>query len=361
MSTPLFQPFVIGKMSLANRIVMAPMTRCRADGARVPKPIIAEHYAQRAAAGLIVTEATAIAADAVGVLNTPGIWSEAQVAGWRVVTEAVHAKGGKIFCQLWHCGRSSHSSMLPEGKLPVSASAIAISNDHVWTAKGKVPYETPRALDASEIPGIVKQYGEAAKNAMAAGFDGVELHSANGYLIDQFLQSKTNQRTDAYGGTVEKRFRLFREVIEAIVAVWGADRVGARLSPNGVYNDMGSPDFREQFLYAAKELNSYPLAYLHVMDGLGFGFHKLGEALTLRDFRGVFKRPLMGNCGYTREAGDAAIAAGDADLVAYGRPYIMNPDLVERFAANVPLAESADMSKWYTNGPEGYIDYPTYK
>jgi 2,4-dienoyl-CoA reductase-like NADH-dependent reductase (Old Yellow Enzyme family) len=231
----------------------------------------------------------------------------------------------------------------------------------VRTSDGKQPYEVPRALETDEVRAVVADYARAAERAKAAGFDGVEIHSANGYLLDVFLQSKTNHRTDVYGGSVEHRYRMLDEVVEAVIRVWSADRVGVRLSPNGAFNDMGSPDYREQFTYAATQLDRFGLAYLHVMDGLAFGFHELGEPMTLADFRKVFHGPLMGNCGYTKDEAEKRVAAKDADLIAFGRPYISNPDLVERFANDWPLTPDADMADWYTpKGADGYTDFPVY-
>ncbi|MEC4852655.1 MAG: alkene reductase, partial [Jaaginema sp. PMC 1079.18] len=265
-----------------------------------------------------------------------------------------------IFLQMWHTGRASHSSFQENNQLPVAPSAIAIQGDEVHTPDGKKPYETPRALETDEIPGIIADYRQAAQNAKTAGFDGVEIHSANGYLLDEFLQSKTNQRQDQYGGSIENRYRLLKEVTEAVLTVFPAQRVGVRLAPNGSFNDMGSPDYRETFLYVAEQLNAYNLAYLHVMDGLAFGFHNLGPALTLADFRKVFDNPLMGNCGYDKNQAETAIQDGDADLIAFGRPHITNPDLSQRFARDWPLAPYDDMTYWYTSGAKGYTDYPTY-
>jgi N-ethylmaleimide reductase len=355
----LLSPTRLGSIDVKNRIAMAPMTRSRAGAERIPNALMAEHYRQRASAGLLITEATVVSPQGIGYNNTPGIYNDEMAAGWKQVVDSVHAAGGKIALQLWHCGRASHSDF-HQGALPVSASALRLNGDHVYTPLGKKPYETPRALNLSEIPGIVDDYRRATVLAKSAGFDAVEIHSANGYLLDQFLQSKTNQRIDAYGGSIENRFRFLREVTEAVCGVIGADRVGVRLSPNGVFNDMGSPDFREQFLYAASELDGYDLAYLHVMDGLAFGFHKLGDPLTLPEFRSVFSAPLIGNCGYDRDAVEAALVSGAADMIAIGRPYISNPDLVERYAHNWPLAPCTDMSKWYTPGAAGYTDYPVY-
>ena len=243
----------------------------------------------------------------------------------------------------------------------MAPSAIKINGDGIQTPTGKHPYEVPRDLETSEIPRVVDDYRTAAARAREAGFDGVEIHAANGYLIDAFLQSRTNHRTDRYGGSVENRFRFLGEVVEAVTAEWPAGRVGVRLSPNGVFNDMGSPDYREQFMFVASHLDAFGLAYLHVMDGLAFGFHQLGEPMTLADFRRVFRGPLIGNCGYTPETAAAAIASGAADLIAFGRPYISNPDLVERIRNGWPLAEPADMSAWYSpTGAKGYSDFPPY-
>jgi N-ethylmaleimide reductase len=276
------------------------------------------------------------------------------------VTDAVRAQGTPIFLQLWHCGRASHSSFRADRSLPVSASEIKLNGDYIHTPQGKQPYETPRALRTDEIPGVVADYKRAAEHGKDAGFDGIEIHAANGYLIDQFLQSKTNRRTDQYGGTIENRFRFLREIVEAILTVWPAHRVAVRLSPNGAFNDMGSTDFREQFLYVAGQLNTYGLAYLHVMDGLAFGFHRQGAPMTLQEFREVFHGPLMGNCGYKKETAEAAIAAGHADLIAFGRPYITNPDLVQRFQNGWPLAPAAPVTVWSAPTAAGYTDFPAY-
>jgi 2,4-dienoyl-CoA reductase-like NADH-dependent reductase (Old Yellow Enzyme family) len=301
-----------------------------------------------------------IADYAIGWSETPGIYSDEMVAGWKKIVEAVHQAGGRIFLQLWHCGRASHSSFL-NGNRPMAPSEIAINGDSIQTPTGKQPYEVPRAIETAEVSRIVNDYRLAVRRAKQAGFDGVELHGANGYLIDTFLQSKTNHRTDQYGGSVQNRFRFLREIIEVATAEMPADRIGVRISPNGVFNDMGSPDYRETFLYVAKQLDQYGLAYLHVMDGLAFGFHQLGEPMTLNDFRAVFSGPLIGNCGYTQETAEAAVANGQADLIAFGRPYISNPDLVERFANGWPLSPPAEMSTWYTPSDTGYTDFPKYR
>ena len=359
-SSILFQPFRLHDITLQNRIVLAPMTRSRAGVARLPNRLMAEYYTQRASAGLLVTEGTTISEEANGWIESPGIYTDEMAEGWKHITSAVHRKGTAIFLQLWHTGRASHSSF-HDGKPAVAPSAIKINEPYVHTPGGKQPHEVPRALETSEIPRVVEDYRRAAERAKQAGFDGVEIHGANGYLIDTFLQSKTNHRTDEYGGSVEKRYRLLKEVVEAIASVWPAHRIGVHLSPNGAYNDMGSPDFRDQFTFVAREIDHFGLAYLHVVNGLAFGFHDLGEPMTLAEFRSVFHGPLMGNCGYTEEMAEEAIAKGDADLISFGRPFISNPDLVERFRNGWQLAEPAPMSDWYSpTAAKGYTDFPSH-
>jgi len=322
---------------------------------------MAEYYCQRSSAGLLITEATTISEEANGWNESPGIYTDEMTEGWKHVVKAVHEKQGVIFLQLWHLGRSSHSSF-HNGKPAVAPSAIKIDEEYIHTPTGKQPHEVPRALETSEIPRVVEDYRHAAERAKAAGFDGVEVHGANGYLIDTFLQSKTNHRTDQYGGSVENRYRFLKEVVVAVTSVWPASRVGVRLSPNGAFNDMGSPDFREQFTFVASQLDRFGLGYLHVMDGLAFGFHNLGEPMTLAEFRKAFHGPLIGNCGYTQEAAEKAIADGYADLIAFGRPFISNPDLVERFKHGLPLAPLAPMSDWYLpTGAKGYTDFLAYQ
>lgn len=355
----LLSPYVLGDLTLRNRVVMAPMTRARAGSERVPNALMATYYRQRAGAGLIITEATTISPQANGWVDSPGIYTDAQQAGWVQVVEALHAEGCPVFLQLWHMGRASHSSF-HDGALPVAPSAIQLQGDLIHTPIGKVPYETPRALETEEIPGVIEEYRKAAVRAKAAGFDGVEIHGANGYLIDQFLQSKTNHRTDEYGGSVEKRYRFLKEVVEAVLTVYPSNRVGVRQSPNGAFNDMGSPDFRETFLYVARQLDAYRLGYLHVMDGLAFGFHKQGDALTLADLRAVYSGTLMGNCGYEQSTAEEALQAGHADLIAFGRPFITNPDLVARFANGWPLAAPADPKVWSAPTADGYTDFAAY-
>lgn len=356
----LLSSYQLGDLPLNNRVILAPLTRGRAGEERLANELMAEYYKQRSGAGLIISEATTVSAQGNGWVNSPGIYTDEQGRAWEKVTAAVHKAGSKIFLQLWHTGRASHSNF-HNGQVPVAPSAIKIEGDEIHTPAGKASYEVPRALKTEEIPAIVADYKNAVIRAKKAGFDGVEVHSANGYLLDQFLQSKTNKRTDNYGGSLENRFRLLAQILDAISEVYPTNRIGVRLSPNGVFNDMGSPDFRETFIYAATRLNEYGLAYLHVLDGVAFGFHELGEAMTLKEIRGIFKGPLMGNCGYTEESAEAAIAHGYGDMIAFGRSYISNPDLVERFRNNWPLAE-ADPSTWYfSETPEkGYIDFPAY-
>lgn len=358
----LLSPFDLAGLPLKNRVVMAALTRGRAGQERIPNALMAEYYAQRASVGLIVSEATTISEQANGWLNNPGIYSEEQVQAWKQVVNAVHAKGTPFFLQLWHLGRAAHSSFQDEGKLPVSASAVRLTGSYSHTPIGKQPYETPRALETNEIPGVIADYRQAAQYAQEAGFDGVELHAANGYLIDQFLQTKTNQRTDHYGGSLKNRYRFLKEIVEAVLTVFPADRIGVRLSPNSTFNDMGSPDFRETFLYVAQQLNEYGLSYLSLVDGLEFnGFHELGEPMVLSEFRNVFTGAIMANGSYTQETATTAIASGNADLVAFGRPIISNPDLVERFTNGWMLNPLADPGIWFSFGKEGYTDFPTYR
>lgn len=353
----LLSTFDLRGLPLRNRVVMAPLTRARAGTERVPNDLMVEYYLQRASAGLIIAEATTISEQGFGWVDSPGIYNDAQVAGWSKITAALRERGTPFFLQLWHCGRASHSSF-HGGRPAVSASAVKINGEYIHTPAGKQPYEVPRALETEEVAAVVEDYRRAAERAKAAGFDGLEIHAANGYLINQFLDSKTNLRTDIYGGSVENRFRFLKEITEAILTVWPADRIGVRLSPNGNFNDMGAPDFRETFTYAATQLNGYGLAYLHVVDGLAFGFHEQGTPMTLAEFRAVFDGPLMGNCGYTRDSAEEAIAAGHADLIAFGRPYLSNPDLVERFANGWELNPPADVTTWSAPTAEGYTDFP---
>ena len=356
----LFEQVNLGTYRLKNRIVMAPMTRGRAGSERIANELMAEYYYQRSSAGMLITEATSISKQGIGWIDSPGIFTDAMVEGWRLVTEKLKPTGTPIFLQLWHCGRASHSDF-HNGSLPVSASAVKLKGDHIHTPLGNKPYETPRALEVNEIKAIISDYRSAAENAKAAGFSGIEVHGANGYLINQFLDGTTNLREDQYGGSLKNRFRFFREVLEAVLEVWPAEQVGARISPNGVFNDMGCDDFRELFLYVAAEINKLNLGYLHIMDGLAFGFHEKGEPMTLAEFRPVYGGIIIGNCGYTKEEAEERIAASNADLAAFGRPYITNPDLPERLKNGWPLTPAEDMSLWYTPGPEGYTNYTPYK
>lgn len=355
----LLEPFTLGKLELKNRIVMAPLTRARAGLSRVPNDLMKRYYQQRQSAGLIIAEATTISTDGIGWQQSPGIYSNSQVDGWRKITEGVATP---IFLQLWHCGRASHSAFPErEGKLPAAPSSIILNDEGIHTPQGKLPYEKPRSLTVSEIKATINDYKEAAKRAKEAGFAGIEIHSANGYLLDQFLQSKTNQRTDEWGGNIERRFKLLQEVVEVCLSIWSPSQIGVRLSPNGIFNDMGSPDFRETFTYVASELNKYNLAYLHILDGLAFGFHNLGEPMSLAEFRRCFDGAIIGNCGYTKETAEERLLSGDGDLIAFGRPFISNPDLVERFTNNWPLAPDAAFEDWYSFGEKGYADFLNYQ
>ncbi|MCP3950872.1 MAG: alkene reductase [Desulfobacterales bacterium] len=355
----LFDPVSVGSLKLKNRIVMAPMTRGRAGFQRVPNETMAEHYFQRASAGLLITEATVVSKQGIGWIGSPGIYNRDMIQGWRKVTRKLEPTGTPLFLQLWHCGRASHSDF-HNGAAPVSASAVRLEGDGIHTPLGKKEYETPRPLSVDDINVTVNDYRKAAVNAKEAGFAGVEVHAANGYLINQFLDSKTNRREDEYGGSLENKFRFLKEVLDATLEIWSPEQVGVRISPNGVFNDMGSSDFRETFLYVAAELNKLNLGYLHIMDGLAFGFHEKGDPMTLAEFRKVYPGVIMGNCGYTQETAQERIASGDADLAAFGRPYITNPDLPERFKNGWPLNPAEDMSHWYTPGAEGYTDYEPY-
>ena len=359
MTKQLLTPTQIGDLQLKNRVILAPMTRTRAKPDGTPTELMEEYYGQRATAGLVIAEATGVDSSAIAWMNMPGAYKDEHVNGWQKVTQVVHEKGGKIFLQLWHPGRATHS-LLINGQQPVAPSAIRLENNETHTPEGSKPYEMPRALELEEIPQIIAMFKKGAELAKAADFDGIEIHSANGYILDQFLQSKTNHRTDNYGGNIENRYRLLDEVVRAVGEVFPFNRIGVRLSPNGIFDDMGSPDYREQFTYIAEQLNQYNLSYLHIMDGLAFGFHELGAPMTLKEFRTVFKGPIMGNCGYTEETAETAISKGHADMIAFGRPFISNPDLVERFTNNIPLAPDADPSTWYSSSTaEGYIDFAT--
>ncbi len=357
MSDDLFSPVKLGSIALKNRIIMAPLTRNRAGKGNVPQPINAEYYAQRASSGLIITEATPISATAHGYPATPGIHDAEQVEGWKLVTNAVHAKGGKIVLQLWHVGRISHPSLQPGNALPVAPSAIKPAGQ-AFTYEGLQDFVTPRALAIEELPGIVADYVIATRNALAAGFDGVEIHAANGYLLDQFLRDGTNHRTDEYGGSIVNRTRLLLEVSKAVVEVAGADRVGVRISPLNPFNDISDSNPQALFNHVADSLNPFGLAYLHVVEG-GMGGADV-PAFDFADLRQHFQGAYIANLGYDKAKGNAAIASGHADAVAYGAIYIANPDLVERFQQDAPL-NTPDQATFYGGDAKGYTDYPTLK
>ncbi|MDT8999100.1 alkene reductase [Paucibacter sp. APW11] len=350
----LFSELQLGAIRAPNRILMAPLTRARAGEEHLPNAMMAEYYAQRASGGLLIAEATMIAAGNSAFWKEPGIHSEAQVQGWKLVTDAVHAAGGRIVLQLWHGGRACHP-LLNGGQQPVAPSAIAIANEEVHTPAGKQPYVVPHALTDEEIPGIVESFRTAAQNARAAGFDGVEVHGANGYLLDQFLRDGSNQRTDAYGGSRENRARLLFEVLTAVSEVWGSERVGLRLSPLNSYNDMRDSDPVGLVSWLAEQLNRFNLAYLHLMRADFFG-KQHGDVVT--PVRAHYKGVLIGNMGYSADEAEAAIAAGQLDAVAFGSAFLANPDLPARIRAKAPL-NAPNPATFYTPGPEGYTDYPT--
>jgi 2,4-dienoyl-CoA reductase-like NADH-dependent reductase (Old Yellow Enzyme family) len=348
MSDPLFQPLQVGALLLPNRAVMAPLTRCRASAGRVPNALMAEYYAQRAGFGMILSEATSVCPMGVGYPDTPGIWSDEQLEGWKLVTRAVHEAGGLILLQLWHVGRVSAPHYL-NGELPVSASAVRPAG-HVSLLRPMEEFVTPRALDLSEIPAVIEAYRKGAENAKAAGFDGVEIHGANGYLIDQFLQDSTNHRTDEYGGSIENRARFMLEVTDAVVSVWGADRVGMHIAPRGDAHDMGDSDPAAVFGYVARELGKRKLAFLCARES--HDKPALGPALK-QAFGGVF----IANEGFTAESAREAISSGKVDAVAFGKAAIANPDWVARMRVDAPL-NPPNPETFYGQGPEGYTDYP---
>lgn len=353
--TPLFSSTSLGSIAVANRIVMAPLTRCRAEAGHVPGTLMAEYYAQRASAGLIICEATmALEGNSAFGGSEPGIYSAAQVAGWKRVTDAVHAKGGRIVLQLWHGGRACHS-LLNGGARPVAPSPVAIANDEIHTPEGKKPYETPRELRDDELPGIVAGFRRAAENARSAGFDGVEVHGANGYLLDQFLRDGSNRRSGLYGGTVANRARLLLEVVDAVIAVWGAGRVGVRISPLNSFNDMRDSDPLGLTRHVAGELDRRGIAFLDLMRADFFGVQK-GDVVSAA--RGAFRGALLGGMGFSPAEASEAVAAGTYAAVVFGHHFISNPDLVERVQAGVPLVEP-DQSTFYSPGARGYTDYPS--
>jgi N-ethylmaleimide reductase len=364
----LFTPLEIGPYQLQHRVVMAPLTRMRAERPSLsPRPLNVEYYAQRATpGGPIIAEASPVMNTGFGNPGVPGIYTDTQVAGWRKVVDAVHAKGGIIFLQLWHVGRVSHSSFQPGGALPVAPSAIPIPGElKAMTADGKVvDYETPRALDTSEIPLVIDAFRQAAKNALAAGFDGVEIHGANGYLIEQFLQSRSNRRADQYGGSIENRVRFLLEATQAAVEVWGAERVGVRLSPYGIANGSGEPDPMPLYTHAIKALDRLGLAYLHFIEPRSSGagraevnHQNVPSAMVL--FRSMWSGKLISAGGFTGDSADAAIAAGHADAIAFGRIFISNPDLPRRLQRGYPLTPY-NRATFYGGGEKGYTDYPVH-
>jgi 2,4-dienoyl-CoA reductase-like NADH-dependent reductase (Old Yellow Enzyme family) len=356
----LLEPLTIGDLRLANRVFMAPLTRCRASAGRVPNAMMAEYYRQRASAGLIISEATAVSPMGVGYPNTPGIWSPEQTQCWKQITAAVHAAGGKMFLQLWHVGRISDPYYL-DGALPVAPSAIA-AEGHVSLMRPIKPFVTPRALETSEIPGIIEAYRQGAANALAAGFDGVEIHGANGYLLDQFLQDSTNHRTDEYGGPIENRARLMLAVADVVISIWGSSRVAMHLAPRGDAHDMGDSNPAATFGYIARELGRRKLAFICARESLGE--NRLGPELK-KQFGGIY----VANEGFTRDSAEQLLAEGEfesdekslpfatTDAVAFGKLFIANPDLPKRFALNAPLNEP-DQQTFYADGAKGYIDYP---
>lgn len=353
----LFRPLDMGPLTLPNRIVMSPMTRLRADAQCVPTDLMARYYAQRATAGLILTEGTHPSPMGRGYTYCPGLHNPEQASAWRKVTDAVHSAGGRIFVQLMHAGRVSHSSLLPGNALPVAPSALSLSG-LVHTFAGKVPYETPRALETGEIAGVVAEYRRAAELAVDAGFDGVEIHAATGYLPNQFLVTGSNRRTDRYGGSVENRARFLIEVVEAVAGVRGGGRVGVKIAPGFTVNEMEDDDPAETFTHVAESLVRFRLAYLHV--GYDSGYSRGGSTPELRPvdlIRAAYRGTLLAVGGFDRQTGAAALTSGRADAIVFGRPYIANPDLVERFARDMPL-NPADPSTFYGGDEKGYTDYP---
>lgn len=356
MGKKLFEPFQLGDLTLSNRMVMAPMARNRADENTAVKPMGVTYYQQRASAGLIITEATQVSPEGVGYAGTPGIHTDIQATSWRHVTDAVHAKDGHIFLQLWYTGRISHPSLLPNNATPVAPSAIR-PEGQAATYQGPQDFVTPRALEMSEIPGIVAQFRHGAELAKQAGFDGVEVHGANGYLIDQFLRDGSNHRSDAYGGSVQNRMRLLNEVLDAVCAVWPNQRVGVRLTPENGFNSMSDSDPQTHFEYFMEQLSPRGLAYVHVLEGDMLAKQRL---VDYRALRAKFDGPYIANHGYDQARAEQAIASGAADLIAFGIPFLANPDLVRRYKEGLPLNE-ADQATFYGGDETGYTDYPFYE
>lgn len=346
--TTLFDPLQIGPLNLKNRVIMAPLTRSRAGTERVPNALMAEYYGQRAGAGLILSEATSVTPTGVGYADTPGIWNDAQVEGWKAVTQAVHEAGGLIMLQLWHVGRISHPIFL-NGELPVAPSAIR-PEGHVSLVRPRTGYVTPRALEADEIPSLVEAYRQGAENAKRAGFDGVEIHAANGYLIDQFLQDHSNQRTDSYGGTIENRTRLLNDIADAVIGVWGANRVGVHLAPRGDSHDMGDSDPRALFTHIARDMAERGVAFLALRE-------HIGDDSLLPEIKQVFGGVVIANEGLTFDTASQLLRDGVADAAAFGRDFIATPDLPKRFRNGLDLNEH-DPSGFYAGDEKGYTDYP---
>ena len=354
---PLFTPTRLGAIEVANRIAMAPLTRNRAIEGRVPNPLAVQYYQQRASAGLLIAEATQISPLGQGYLDTPGIYNQTQIDAWKKVTDGVHARGGKIVLQLWHVGRISHTSLLPDEQAPVAPSAVR-ANAKTFTAKGFVDVSEPRALRLDEIPALIQDYRQAARNAITAGFDGVEVHAANGYLIDQFLRDGSNQRTDEYGGSIENRTRLLEEVVRAVASEIGPERTGVRLSPVTPVNDAHDSQPQPLFERAVERLDAIgPLAFIHVIEGTTGG-PRDNIAFDYQALRAKFKGAWIANNGYTKDTAEAAIASGYADVIAFGRPFVANPDLAERLRLGVALSE-LDPDTLYGGGSHGYTDYPS--
>ena len=351
----LFSPIKIGNYTLKNRIFMAPMTRCRSVENNVPNDLMVTYYTQRASAGLIISEGTQISTQGIGYPATPGIHTAQQVQGWKKVTDSVHDKDGRIFVQLWHVGRVSHSSY-HGGELPVAPSAIKPSGQ-IYTYEGMKDFETPKALSVEEIKEIVQDYVNGAKNAMEAGFDGVEIHAANGYLLDQFLRDGTNTREDEYGSSIENRSRLLFEVIEAVSAKIGANKIGVRLSPSGTFNDMKDSNPKKHFTYVCEKLNAFNLAYLHIIDALEGDIRHGANVVELSVLRDAYKGVLIANGGYDKVKGNDVIEKHLANAISFGAPFLANPDLPERFKRNSVLNQ-ADTNTFYTQDAKGYIDYP---
>lgn len=350
----LFSPVALGNLTLKNRIVMAPMTRNRADKDNAPQAMNVEYYRQRAHAGLIITEASQVSPEGVGYPGTPGIYSDKQVAGWQQVTRAVHAEGGKIYLQLWYCGRISHPDLLPDKQIPVAPSAIKPEGEAI-TFEGMKAFVQPRALEIDEIKAIVEQFKHGTKMAKQAGFDGVEIHAANGYIIDQFLRDGSNHRTDEYGGSKENRLRFLNQIIDAVLAEWDSQNVGIRLSPENGFNSMSDSNPQQHFQYFISQLNKRNLAYLHLLEGDMTNATRNVNYRVLRDaYSGIY----MANNGYDQTRAQVSIKNGDSDLVAFGVPFLANPDLVERFKNNLPL-NTPDQVTFYGGDETGYTDYPT--